>query len=608
MANNCLVAQTEDNLAERESLIRDAASATLIPNSRPPAHDPSIQNPKSKIQNSFDRPLLLVALVLTVIVLAYFWTPTDPDVWWHLRNGQVVATTGSVPLGDIYSYTVPGTRWIMQQWLVETAMYGIEQALGYWANVLLFGLVSAGVYAVLFAILRAQGAGRALAAAALLGAMVLDAPSWGVRPQVWTTLLFAGFLAILLRYRRGAVAAPAAPGIRAWIGPDRALWALPPLMLLWANVHAGFSAGLLLLGAFVVGEGANRLLHRSAAPLPPLLAVTAACAVLSLLNPNGLDLWLYPLTYLSGPAGNASRRFVQEWQPPALLTLRALPFILSLLALAALALGFWILDFGFWKSPRRERAKQHTQDPRSEDLQSESTPNIQISAEGPTRIQNPNSKIPTPKFPLDLSLLFALLGVTAMAFQAIRFMPLYGVVAAVAGAAWAAARWPRLGRAGESIPRTAEDAARQRLFGRLNMGVYAVATLILAGVMLPNARAQVHTAPLETDYPAGAVAYLAAPAAPLPQPVHLFHEYGWGGYLIAHNWPVFVDGRADPYNALLADYVAAIGGVDWQPLFARYGVNAVLIRPGGPLDTALHATPGWRLAYQDRGAVLYIKQ
>ena len=117
---------------------------------------------------AFDRSLLLFALVLTAIVLAYFWTPTDPDVWWHLRNGAMVATTGAVPRGDIYSYTVPGAPWIMQQWLLETIMYGIEQTLGYWANVLLFALVSAGVYTLLFGTLRAAGAGRPLAVGAVL--------------------------------------------------------------------------------------------------------------------------------------------------------------------------------------------------------------------------------------------------------------------------------------------------------------------------------------------------------------------------------------------------------------------------------------------------------
>jgi len=497
----------------------------------------------------FDRALLLLALLLTVTVLAYFRTPTDPDVWWHLQNGAVVARTGQVPHGDIYSYTVPGARWIMQQWLLETIMYGLEQTLGYWANVLLFGLVSAGVYALLFRTLRGEGAGRPLAVGLVAAAMVLDAPTWGVRPQVWTTLFFVTFLAVLLRYRR--------------VGPDRRLLILPPLMWLWANFHAGFSIGLVLLGAFVAGEIANRLLRWPAAPLGPLVAVTAACAAVSLLNPNGLDLWLYPLTYLSGPAGNASLRFVQEWQPPDLRSSRGWPFAATFLALIALSL-----------------------------VRRAAGPRDAAAAARPWG---------------EASLMLALAGFTLMALQALRFLPLYGLIWAVAAGKRLLDLWPGLGRPGAGATGPAEAPARapRPTLARLNLAVYSVVALVLAVVLLADPRAQVHAAPLERDYPAGALAYLARAPASLPTPLHLFHDYAWGGYLLAHGVPVFVDGRADPYNALLDDYVAASSGLGWPAIFARYGVNAALVRPGGNLDAALATAPGWTRRYRDPLAVLY---
>ena len=186
--------------------------------------------------------------------------------------------------------------------------------------------------------------------------------------------------------------------------------------------------------------------------------------------------------------------------------------------------------------------------------------------------------------------------------------------------------WPRLGhavtdlsppplralRAEELRPphsaRSTQHAAltKAHSIGRLNAGVYLGGSLLLAGAILTNGRAQVHSGPLETAYPAAAVAYLAAHRADLPQPVHLFHEYGWGGYLIAQGWPVFIDGRADPYNPIFDRYIAATNGNGWADLFARYGVNAVLIRPRAPLDPILAATAGWRQVYADGQAVLYV--
>ncbi|HUS16747.1 MAG TPA: hypothetical protein VM536_17260 [Chloroflexia bacterium] len=493
----------------------------------------------------FDRALLVLALLLTVVGLVYFWTPTDPDVWWHLRNGQVVLATGTVPHGDLYSFTVPGARWIMQQWLLEAAMWTLETTLGYWANVLLFAAVSVGVYVLLFHLLRGEGAGRLLAAGLVGVALILDAPTWGVRPQIWTTLLFAAFLTILLRYRR--------------VGPDRGLWLLPPLMLLWANVHAGFSAGLLLLAAFVVGETLNRLLGWPAAPVRPLLAVTAACAVISLLNPNGLDLWLYPLTYLSGPGGNASLRFVQEWLPPDLRSPRAWPFLATLLSLLALNL-------------------------------------VRRMAPGPGPTVSPGRTTWG-----DATLMICCAGFTLMALQALRFLPLYALIWAVLAARRAVDLWPP-----KAQPLTADPAqeARAVRFSRVNLVTYGLVAVVLAVIILGSPRAQVHATPLETAYPAGAVAYLAAQSG--AQPLRPFHEYGWGGYLIAHGLPVFVDGRADPYNTLLDEYVAAGAGRDWQAIFAKYAVNTALLPPAHPLIPLLTAA-GWTRAYGDPVAVVYSK-
>jgi hypothetical protein len=510
---------------------------------------------RARLLAGFDRSGLFLALLLTVVGLAYFWTPTDPDVWWHLTNGHTVWTQG-VPQGDIYSFTVPGGRWIMQQWLLEAIMYAIETTLGYWANVLLFAAVTVSVYALLFRILRGEGASRPLAVGLLVGAMVLDAATWGVRPQIWTTLFFVVFLGILLRYRR--------------VGLDWRLWLLPPLMLLWANFHAGFSVGLLLLGAFVVGEAINRLLGWPAAPLRPLLLVTAACAVVSLLNPNGLDLWLYPLTYLSGPGGNPSLRYVQEWQPPDLRALKNLPLLASLLGLLVL---------NVLRRPAPATAPPAPQGKESGGLRR------WAALHG------------------DAALMILLGGFTLSALQAGRFLPLYGLVWAVA----AARRLTDLAPAPKESRESAEASIPPALLTRLNAGVYVVFSLLLAGFMLTNARAQVHAAPLDRDYPARAVNYVELHRAELPQPLHLYNEYGWGGYLIARGLPVFIDGRADPYNPIFDDYMAAAAGNGWQATLARFGTNGALIKPNATLAAVLAHAPGWRQVYADEQAVLFIK-
>jgi hypothetical protein len=195
-----------------------------------------------------------------------------------------------------------------------------------------------------------------------------------------------------------------------------------------------------------------------------------------------------------------------------------------------------------------------------------------------------------------------------MALRAVRFLPLYGALWAVTLVHRASDLWPRLEASSGAPAALPESAARRAILGRVNLGFYVLVAGLLAAVILTNPRAQTHAAPLDGDYPVGAVAYLTAPARTLSQPLRLFNEYGWGGFLIAKGLPTFVDGRTDLYEGVLDDYVAASGGVRWEPIFARYGVNAALIRPGSGLDRALQAAPGWSAAYHDALSVLYLRK
>src|SRR5215212_5508526 len=55
--------------------------------------------PKSRVQAG----LLILAPMLLLIVARYFVASTDPDYWWHVRTGQYIAETGTLPRADIYS-------------------------------------------------------------------------------------------------------------------------------------------------------------------------------------------------------------------------------------------------------------------------------------------------------------------------------------------------------------------------------------------------------------------------------------------------------------------------------------------------------------------------
>ena len=250
------------------------------------------------------RYTLLAGLLLAFVGLVTLLAPTDPDVWWHLRNGQLILDSG-VPHTDVLSFTAYGRMWIVHEWLAEVVMYVVKSALGYGVLSLLFGVFQAAGGLVVYLLVRRAGAGRLTALLLLMVYLVFASPSWGVRVQVVDPMFLGVFYLILLSYR----ANPAR---------QRLLWIPPLLIVLWTNLHASYSAGLALIAVFAVGEFANNWLYRPARPTPvrPLLISLVACLAVTLINPYFIELWTYPLTYVLNGMSNPLLKYIQEWQSP----------------------------------------------------------------------------------------------------------------------------------------------------------------------------------------------------------------------------------------------------------------------------------------------------
>ena len=65
-------------------------------------------------------------LGMPVFALAYklFRFPLPVlDFWWHLKMGEIIATTGSIPRVDLFSFTAAGKPFVVQNWLAELIFY-----------------------------------------------------------------------------------------------------------------------------------------------------------------------------------------------------------------------------------------------------------------------------------------------------------------------------------------------------------------------------------------------------------------------------------------------------------------------------------------------------
>src|SRR5215472_18973978 len=101
---------------------------------------------------------LLVVVVFVSIFTYDLFRPTDIDFWWHLRTGQLIAESGSVPRVDPFSFTAAGRPWVAHEWLWELGVFRLYRLGGYRAAVLFSGIIVTLADAVLYGLLRRLGA------------------------------------------------------------------------------------------------------------------------------------------------------------------------------------------------------------------------------------------------------------------------------------------------------------------------------------------------------------------------------------------------------------------------------------------------------------------
>lgn len=181
--------------------------------------------------------LALVTLALVYAFLAGLRTVTDPDLGWQLAIGRYVSQQHAIPWHDPFSHTAAGREFIYPPF--AGALFYLLYMLGGYAALSWLGAAACVLTAALLLAGGGSAAARAISAVLAIVAVPLLATRTRPRADLFSTVLFAAVLVLLWRHFRGR---------------SSALWLLPIVMCAWANLHLGFAAGLLLMGAYVAME------------------------------------------------------------------------------------------------------------------------------------------------------------------------------------------------------------------------------------------------------------------------------------------------------------------------------------------------------------------
>ncbi len=275
------------------------------------------------------RRLIIVALLYCIPVSQAMVPVIDPDIWWHLRTGEWIFSHGQVPLTDPFSAYGSGKPWVAYSWLFEILVYVLFTKLGL-MGILVF-TVSMSVLIALVLHRALRKAGLPFTAEIFFVAIALGAMSSLLSPRPWlfSILFFIVELLILFHVKRTDKIA--------------SLLALPPLFVLWANLHIQFIYGLAVLGLFLVEAF---LLHLPSLSLSPRVHPTVSpgrvvillltCLAATLITPYNIRLYAPIMEYI-GQTG--AFQIVMELLP---LSFRSFTdwLVLGLTIVAAFVLGW----------------------------------------------------------------------------------------------------------------------------------------------------------------------------------------------------------------------------------------------------------------------------
>src|SRR6202158_2999547 len=253
----------------------------------------------------------LLLSVRDIIFIFLFWSLlagplsnrplADPAIGWHIRTGELILATHSLPRTDPFSSTMQGQPWFAWEWLYDILLGILHRAGGLNGVVWWCGLLVATIFALLLSQLLRRGTGLLLALVLMLLALAASTIHLYARPHIVSWLFSLLWFVALEAWER-------------WDGSQQGTlprWIplfFPASMLLWVNLHGGWLFGMALLGIYTLAAfvesiraqkndalAAIRAGHRARAMAVAWMASAAA----TLVNPFGWGLPAHIYRYLS---------------------------------------------------------------------------------------------------------------------------------------------------------------------------------------------------------------------------------------------------------------------------------------------------------------------
>ncbi|MCU0679701.1 MAG: hypothetical protein MUF50_00085 [Planctomycetes bacterium] len=260
---------------------------------------------------------ILGYILFFLLFLKNSYSYLNPDLGWHLKDGQEIWLTKEVPRFDHFDYTIMGGRWVDHEWLSNLLTYLTFNYFGYPTVNIFFSLLVIIVFALLHREIRKENskADFFILPFFIIGYFAIGS-FMGVRMQEFTFLFLTLLLLILKKYE---LACSNKKKNYFFI-----LFWLLPLFWLWAMLHGGFLFGGFVLGFWLIIKTVENILryhnfkllnysenntYLSLKQIKVVLFFALGVFLVTLLTPYNIELYKFLLNYRD----NYYQSHISEW-------------------------------------------------------------------------------------------------------------------------------------------------------------------------------------------------------------------------------------------------------------------------------------------------------
>jgi len=266
-------------------------------------------NTPTSIKNSNRHGINIEILWFLVILAGFLFFaslfPLPPnDFWWHLKIGNFIYSTRTIPTTNMYAWTIPANQpFFYAAWLGEFLLYLFYKLGGVALIIFVRTLLLALTFGLVAYESHRQSGSWRISAFVITLLCLMSTNNLIVRTQMWAWLPFIVIYIVLQRYSEG-------------IGRWQWLLLCPASMIFWVNVHGSYILGLGLVAIFFIGSILSKLLKQvyslSWRQIAWMGAVGLLSALAVLVNPRFLDIIRYTVNLLSN---QPIQQLIDEWQP-----------------------------------------------------------------------------------------------------------------------------------------------------------------------------------------------------------------------------------------------------------------------------------------------------